>query len=84
MTKIKIILKNIDQEDPVAPTLGPQDPCGDHIFAIKEYGWSVISRLNEWLTQVLGVLKETKRLCKGRQKRISKGIKKLKSKTGLS
>lgn len=56
--KIETILKNTDPEKPLPTPPAPLQLSHEHNYAKKVYGWSVISTLKDWLTQVLLVLKE--------------------------
>lgn len=58
--QIKTILKNIDPEMPLPTMPPPPQLSHDRDYAKKVYGWGVIVRLKEWLTQVQQVLQEIK------------------------
>ena len=54
------VIKNIlnTLQIPVPPAPAPPKEKPDDVYARKVYGWSVLVALRDWLTEVLGVLKE--------------------------
>lgn len=61
LARIKNILEHIDAE--ILATPAPLQLSHNNLYEKKEYGFGVIAKLKDWLTQVLQVLEEAKEVC---------------------